>query len=156
MRIWSIHPLYLDSKGLVALWREGLLALHVLSGKTKGYTNHPQLIRFKQQQDPIASITAYLHEVVNEAKKRNYHFDHEKLPSLHTIPQITVTSGQLEYETNHLKAKLEKRDPSRFLQFKDQKVFKPHPIFQVIDGDIEKWEKQSKSSLINEVKYKNE
>jgi len=37
MRLWTIHPKYLDAKGLVALWRETLLAKHVLEGKTPGY-----------------------------------------------------------------------------------------------------------------------
>ena len=36
MRLWSLHPRYLDAKGLVALWREGLLAQAVLKGQTKG------------------------------------------------------------------------------------------------------------------------
>ena len=48
MRIWSLHPRYLDAKGLVAVWRETLLAKHVLEGKTKGYKNHPQLNRFRE------------------------------------------------------------------------------------------------------------
>ena len=48
MRLWSVHPKYLDSKGLVALWREALLAKQVLEGGTKGYRNHPQLDRFKK------------------------------------------------------------------------------------------------------------
>jgi len=25
MRLWTLHPKYLDARGLVALWREGLL-----------------------------------------------------------------------------------------------------------------------------------
>ena len=37
MRLWSIHPKYLGTKGLVALWREALLAQKVLQGNTKGY-----------------------------------------------------------------------------------------------------------------------
>ena len=41
MKLWSIHPKYLDAKGLVALWREALLAQKVLDGKTEGYKNHP-------------------------------------------------------------------------------------------------------------------
>lgn len=32
MRLWSLHPSYLDAVGLVALWREGLLARKVLQG----------------------------------------------------------------------------------------------------------------------------
>jgi hypothetical protein len=41
MRLWSIHPEYLDAKGLVALWREALLAQNVLQCNTKGYKKHP-------------------------------------------------------------------------------------------------------------------
>jgi hypothetical protein len=43
MRLWSVHPKYLDARGLVALWREGLLAQAVLRGRTSGYVRHPQL-----------------------------------------------------------------------------------------------------------------
>ena len=69
MRLWSLHPRYLDAKGLVALWREALLAQKVLHGNTKGYRNHPQLTRFKQQQNPLAAIAAYLREVQREAPR---------------------------------------------------------------------------------------
>jgi hypothetical protein len=55
MRIWSLHPTLLDTKGLVALWREALLAKHVLSGSTIGYQNHPQLKRFKSSPNPHAA-----------------------------------------------------------------------------------------------------
>ena len=37
MRLWTLHPKYLDPQGLVALWREALLARAVLQGKTRGY-----------------------------------------------------------------------------------------------------------------------
>jgi hypothetical protein len=43
MRLWSLHPCHLDAKGLVALWREGLLAQKVQACETNGYRNHPQL-----------------------------------------------------------------------------------------------------------------
>jgi hypothetical protein len=59
MRIWSIHPKYLDTKGIVALWREALLAKNVLEGKTKGYKNHPQLDRFKSASKPSDAINYY-------------------------------------------------------------------------------------------------
>ncbi|HKX52383.1 MAG TPA: pyrimidine dimer DNA glycosylase/endonuclease V [Nitrosospira sp.] len=39
MRLWTLHPRYLDTKGLVAAWREALLAQKVLSGLTSGYTS---------------------------------------------------------------------------------------------------------------------
>ena len=56
MRLWSLHPKYLDSKGLVAVWREGLLALEVLKGNTKGYRSHPQLTRFLQEGNPVETM----------------------------------------------------------------------------------------------------
>jgi hypothetical protein len=46
MRLWSVHPRYLDRQGLTAAWREALLAQKVLTGTTRGYRNHPQLVRF--------------------------------------------------------------------------------------------------------------
>ena len=79
MRIWSVHPKYLDKKGLVALWRESLLAKHVLEDKTKGYKNHPQLNRFKQHQQPLHAINYYLSIVQEEATKRGYRFNQEKI-----------------------------------------------------------------------------
>jgi hypothetical protein len=60
MRLWTLHPQYLDAKGLVAVWREALLAQHVLSGATTGYRRHPQLQRFKQAPDPAGTIAAFL------------------------------------------------------------------------------------------------
>ena len=79
MRLWSIHPRYLDRQGLVALWREGLLAQKVLAGKTNGYRFHPQLLRFRQSRDPLQSIGTYLHHVAEEASKRKYRFDRSKI-----------------------------------------------------------------------------
>lgn len=93
MRLWSLHPSYLDAKGLVALWREGLLAKTVLNGQTKGYKKHPQLERFKASPDPIAAINAYLWGVYNEAERRRYNFDHKKLDSIQTCEPILVSTG---------------------------------------------------------------
>ena len=66
MRLWSLHPAYLDTKALVACWREGLLTRKVLLGNTQGYRNHPQLQRFKLQPDPIASLDQYLSAILDE------------------------------------------------------------------------------------------
>jgi len=66
MRLWSIHPKYLDVQGLLGLWREGLLAQKVLLGETKGYRNHPQLIRFKRTPDPVLYLGTYLYYVYQE------------------------------------------------------------------------------------------
>lgn len=142
MRLWSIHPRYLDAKGLVACWREALLAQKVLLGETKGYQNHPQLIRFREQDDPIISMGVYLEYVYIESKARGYNFNHEKIVKVDTCKQILVTTGQLEYEWMHLRAKLRQRDPERLKQLKTlvAKDIFPHPLFKVVKGPIEEWE----------------
>ena len=140
MRIWSVHPRYLDTKGLVALWRETLLAKHVLLGKTKGYTNHPQLNRFKKTKKPVDAIDQYLAEVYEEATKRGYNFDKSKI-NLKIKPQaIKVTDGQMDYEAKHLKKKLKVRDAMRLKEVEKIKTLSPHPMFKIVKGDVEDWE----------------
>ena len=140
MRLWSIHPKYLDSKGLVALWREALLAKHVLEGKTKGYKNHPQLIRFRNTDKPVDSINRYLSEVYREAAERGYSFDRNKIDWQYEDCVLSVTSGQMNFEIKHLLNKLKKRDYQRYLESIKNLEFIPHPIFNVISGEIEVWE----------------
>ena len=140
MRIWSLHPQHLDAKGLVALWRETLLAQKVLLGETKGYRNHPQLTRFKNHPDPLAAIAAYLLEVLREAERRGYHFNAGKILGRGTKARIRVTDGQVAYELTHLLAKLKVRDPlacRRLVQFGSPAI---HPLFRVVSGEVEDWE----------------
>ncbi len=141
MRLWSIHPQYLDSKGLVALWRESLLAKKVLRGLTKGYKHHPQLVRFKAQKNGVPAIDRYLMGVFIESAKRGYEFDRTKIGKRRSRKRIHVTRGQLEYEFEHLKKKLKKRDPDKFLALKNISFPQAHPLFQVVDGKVEKWER---------------
>ncbi len=140
MRIWSLHPQYLDAKGLVALWRETLLAQKVLRGETRGYRNHPQLDRFKRHDDPLAAIAAYLREVQREAERRGYHFDAGKILQHGEAAKIAVTEGQLAYEFAHLRAKLEKRDRAAFERLVHAGHPAVHPLFVVIPGEVEEWE----------------
>lgn len=140
MRIWSIHPQYLDGKGLLALWREVLLAKKVLEGKTKGYRNHPQLDRFKKHKKPIDYINQYLMIVYEESVKRGYKFNIGKVGGDFTTTKLTVTDGQLDYERTHLLRKLKIRDLERYEKLTLQTKFDPHPLFKVVKGDIEKWE----------------
>lgn len=140
MRLWSLHPKYLDTKGLVALWRETLLAKHVLEGKTKGYKNHPQLNRFKDSRNPLSYINFYLKEIHQESVKRDYNFDRSKFLSRARPDKIAVTRGQLEYEFEHLLRKLEVRDLRLYKELKDEDRIVPHPLFKVVKGDIEPWE----------------
>ena len=141
MRIWSIHPKYLDSRGLVALWRETLLAKKVLEGKSKGYNNHPQLDRFRKTENPIESINEYLSIVYYNSLERGYHFNKDKIDWKFKKTKITVTTGQLVYEVNHLLRKLKNRNPQMYIKLRENKNFDTHPIFKVVPGKIEKWEK---------------
>ena len=140
MRIWSLHPKYLDTKGLVALWRESLLAKKVLENKTIGYKNHPQLNRFKKLKDPVNAINQYLDTVLKEAQSRGYNFDATKISQTLKKNQINVTSGQIEFEAEHLLKKLETRDKKLFGQYRELKNFDHHPIFNLVKGKVEEWE----------------
>ncbi len=140
MRIWSIHPKYLDAKGLVALWRESLLAQNVLAGKTKGYKNHPQLNRFKDVENPMGAIAFYLKFIAQEADRRGYNFNKEKINGQNYQKKIKVTSGQIKYEFEHLLKKLEARDIKKYSENKQVESVDVHPLFEVVNGDIEAWE----------------
>lgn len=169
MRLWTLHPQYLDQKGLTAAWREGLLAKKVLEGRTRGYTKHPQLERFRESPNPIDTINTYLFYLWTEACERGYAFDRNKFdrnkftrnetritapreapdeergdtseePS-HQAPKIEVTSSQVLYEYELLKYKLAIRDPVKLREIEGLKVLMVNPLFCVKDGNIERWEK---------------
>ena len=108
MRLWSLHPRCLDAKGLVALWREGLLAQEVLRGKT-----------------------------------RDYHFDRRCIARTRCAVRLTITVGQLRYELRHLRTKLRRRDPKRLRLLPGLTDIVPHPLFRVIAGSVESWERQN-------------
>ena len=141
MRLWSIHPRYLDAAGLVALWREALLAQAVLRGATRGYRHHPQLQRFRGMPAPEASIAEYLSSVHAEAVRRGYSFAAEKIGSPRDPARVTVTSGQLTLEWEHLLAKLKARSPERYAELAGTADAEPHPLFRVVDGPVEPWER---------------
>ena len=141
MRLWSIHPKYLDTKGLLAQWREGLLAKKVLEGKTKGYKNHPQLERFKKYSNPLDAINAFLYYTLEEAKKRGYDFDEKKIDYIRLEKAIPVNDGQIKYEFEHLLRKLERRDKKKYHEIKDEKGIKCNPLFFISKGGKEDWEK---------------
>ena len=140
MRLWTLHPCYLDSRGLVALWREALLAQAVLGGHTRGYTHHPQLCRFRDAPLPMAAIATYLHAVHSEANVRGYRFNATKIVSERNAVHIVASRGQLDYEWKHLVEKLRARDPSWLKQFVTLPEPKLHPLFLLVSGPIAEWE----------------
>ena len=141
MRLWSLHPKYLDAKGLVALWREGLLARTVLREHTKAYQNHPQLERFKRSSNPKTALDAYLGFVLEEAAGRGYQFDNSKVSRPKPVPRMHVTNGQLEFELGHLRKKLWKRDRKAHRNLREVQIPEPNPSFIVVPGGIEAWER---------------
>lgn len=140
MRLWSLSPEYLDSKGLVAMWREALLARKVLAGETRGYTHHPQLKRFRATADPMGAISRFLAAICDEAERRGYSFDRSKIPDRNYPSTIPVTKGQVLYELEHLKKKLKERDPSAYELIKNIENPSVHPLFHMVEGDVEPWE----------------
>lgn len=140
MRLWSLHPCHLDAKGLVALWREALLAQKVLAGATRGYRNHPQLQRFRAQPDALGCIALYLRAVWQEAQRRGYSFDGTKIGREAWNASIPVTSGQMGYELEHLRAKLAARDPLALQRLDLLASIEAHPLFKIVPGSVEPWE----------------
>ena len=140
MRLWSLHPQYLDTRGLTALWRETLLAQAVLKGGTRGYTKHPQLIRFRHSQTPLALVSNYLKVVHAEAAIRGYNFDVSKITNCGGFELLTVTEGQLDFEWQHLHNKLRVRSPQLLDRPHWSSRPQAHPLFKVIPGPIAEWE----------------
>jgi hypothetical protein len=141
MRIWTLHPQYLDPQGLVAVWRESLLARAVLRGETRGYRHHPQLHRFLEQAAPRSAINRYLAALLSEADLRHYSFDSTKVGPIRSRVLIRATQGQLEYEWRHLLAKLRIRSPAQYDRLRKVRSPVPHPLFRVVAGPVEPWER---------------
>lgn len=143
MRLWTLHPSYLDARGLVAVWREGLLARAVLRGKTRGYRHHPQLIRFRAHPAPISAINHYLALIAAEADQRGYRFDRSRIGPVRNRSLIPVTEGQLRFELSHIRGKVELRAPADLHRLPTGTDPTPHPLFLTRPGPVEPWEKRS-------------
>lgn len=141
MRLWTVHPKYLDSRGLVSAWREALLARAVLRGQTRGYRHHPQLLRFLASPSPRSAINAYLAALVSEAQTRGYAFDRSKLGPVRRALRLSCTNGQLDYEWRHLLNKLHARSPAVYARWQNLSQPDPHPLFRIRAGGVEPWER---------------
>jgi hypothetical protein len=166
MRLWTLHPRYLDRPGLTGGWREALLAQAVLAGRTRGYRSHPQLVRFRRHADTPAAVGAYLAALADEAERRGYRFDRSRIdcppaavrtgaeneasgaqgtspvtPPAPPVRLIPVTEGQVAYEWQHLLAKLAERSPDHHTALRAVTAPEVHPLFQVVPGPIEDWER---------------
>lgn len=139
MRLWSLHPCHLDASGLVALWREGLLAQAVLAGRTRGYRHHPQLIRFRNEAEPVVLIGTYLWAIHAEAMRRGYRFDGTRIEAGAAPVAIEVPRGQVDFEWRHLMAKLARRSPA-WREWNETAGRRLHPLFRIVDGGMADWE----------------
>jgi hypothetical protein len=146
MRLWTVHPRYLDARGLVALWREALLAQAVLRGRTTGYVYHPQLARFRSQASPLGAVGDYLRVIHAEAVLRGYRFAAGKVSRARSTELITVTRGQLDHEWRHLLAKLAARDRAWRSSLAGIARPRAHPLFRIVPGHVESWERADASS----------
>jgi len=141
MRLWTIHPRYLDPSGLVAVWREGLLAQKVLAGETRGYRHHPQLDRFRAHPEPLAMVTSYLRELHTESVSRGYCFNSRKIMSAPVCKTVEETEGQLLFEWQHLLTKLSSRSPALEKALCPIEIPNPHPLFTIVPGPKQSWER---------------
>src|SRR5262245_45853379 len=141
MRLWTLHPSHLDVKGLVALWREALLAKAIVLGRTRGYRHHPQLERFLGASDPVAMVNSYLAGILEEARRRGYRFDARKARGRRLSRRLRETRGQVDYEWTHLLRKLRARDPAAWRRAARLGEPSPHPMFVVVPGQIRGWER---------------
>jgi hypothetical protein len=146
MRIWTLHPKYLDPPGLTALWREALLARKVLQNRTRGYRHHPQLDRFRAQARPVQAINSYLAAIHREAESRGYRFDAAKIGRERASGRIPETRGQVAFEWRHLKAKLRARSPKRLRSLVAVRSPEVHPLFRVVPGPVRDWEKAARTA----------
>ena len=146
MRLWTLHPKYLDPQGLVALWREALLARAVLRGETKGYRHHPQLARFQSHSAPRSAINAYLRSVLHEADARGYSFDRAKVGPVRGSIHLNGNSGQVAYEWHHLLAKLRSRSPALHRRWRGITSPETHPLFSIVPGPVEAWERRPENA----------
>ena len=146
VRLWTLHPKYLDPQGLVALWREALLAKAVLRGETRGYRHHPQLLRFQAHEAPRSAINGYLAAIHAEASARGYSFDRTKIGPCRNVACIAVNDGQVAREWEHLMAKLQARSPAVFDACQGALQPELHPLFSLRRGPVEDWERAHQPS----------
>lgn len=130
MRLWSIHPKYLDKHALIALWREGLLAQKALSGKGLVDEANVQLVRFKKSANPVRAIGSYLSFVASEGAKQGCKLNHERILQPNFEAKFMTTDvAQMELEVEQLKARMKTRNKDKFKLLTDVHKFEANPVF---------------------------
>lgn len=145
MRLWSLHPKYLDTRGLGALWREGLLAQACLVKQMGGYCKHPQLDRFRDAPNnhPVVLISRFLTDVFIESLGRGHDYDDGLIEACNggCWSLVPVTTAQLDLEAHILREKLTVRGTEGRVLLPNGTPG-PHPLFVPVESaDIEPWER---------------
>jgi hypothetical protein len=73
--------------------------------------------------------------------KRGFNFNKNKINPDFVPTRLPVTDKQIKFELKHLLSKLETRDPEQFQKLSRKRKITVHPLFRIIDGEIEPWEK---------------
>jgi len=148
IRLWSLHPKYFDFQTLSDLWRDCVRATRLIKDGKAG--KYPQLERILKSCRPMQAMTEYMHAVADVAEHKGWEkrwlFDRRVIERPRSrVPLISVTAGQMEFETWHYGELLVKRDGGgqKYVDFWSIREPAPHPIFTVCPGAIEKWEKLS-------------
>jgi hypothetical protein len=141
VRLWSIHPCYLDPPGLGGLWREALLAQRVVEGRTAAYRHHPQARRVLDQADPWGAIHDYLLGVWEEGRRRGYHYDRSRISEHSGGHLMEVPRGQIEYELALLRYKLAERNRDFLSRLPTFERTLSHPSIRIVEGGIAPWER---------------
>lgn len=153
MRLWSLHPSYLDKQALQVCWADALQALEYYKQERaymKGITNdlspyfYPCLDRFRMTGSPIAHITNYLHGLCDESERRNTPFGRAKLPEFTPGLRLKVTDGQIAREEKLLLLQLNRRKQTQlWMDLFVAEYVQPHPLFEIVSGPVEPWETSS-------------
>ena len=98
-------------------------------------------MHFEDLDEPIIGIDTILLYIYFESLERGYNFDRSKFINIDLDLRIDVNSGQVDYEWEHLLKKLEVRDIERFNRIKDDVYVETNPLFTMIAGEIEDWER---------------
>lgn len=154
MRLWTIHPKYLDGKRLTSQWKEGIQMMHIWKeigenpepAKRLGYVSHPQVRRLSNllvADSGLISLLLHQHltAVHEESVQRSYSFNKKLIddlaPDCKNAPKVYVTMGQVAYEFALMATKNN--------EWSQKVAIDPYmlcnPIFQVVSGSIESWEK---------------
>ena len=140
MRLWSLHPRYLDPQG----WSrcgETLLARKVLRGETRGYRHHPQLQRFREARDPQSAIDAYLPR--STPRRRRAATRSTRTSSMPTRARKDPGRARATRRARmgHLIAQARVAQPGAHVRWRELQRPRTHPSFRVVAGGVADWER---------------